>query len=271
MGYGDEILAAGQAQRAFEQSRLPSRINGLNWVPRWHPIWEGNPVIARPDYTGMCNDILNGPNCRPYILYPFTVDTGWHFNRDFRARDHVAKIYLTRGEQHLGEATRREFGSFVLIEPWSKHENLRWPIEHWEALIASCPDLTFVQHWYNGAPALPCHQVVTSSFRDACGVLSQASLYIRGESGMCHAAAALGIPQITIWGGCMDWEVLGGYPRQHGLIDSGPDSPCGNYRRCDHCQDAMARITVDQVIAAVHQQLDIQMLDSMVGSADGPA
>ena len=255
MGYGDEILAAGQAQRNYELSKLPSRINGLNWIPRWHPIWEGNPAIARPDYTGLCNDILNGPHCRPYIVYPFTEDSGWTFNRSFHARDYVAKIYLTATELALGQAARREFGPFVLIDPWSKHPNLRWPRERWEQLVASRPDLTFVQHYYDGVSyAVTGAQVITNSFRDACGVLSAAALYVRGESGMCHAAAALGIPQVTIWGACMDWDVLGGYAKQRGIGVS--DAPCGSWRSCAHCVTSMAAIPVESVAHAIDAHLE---------------
>jgi len=252
-GYGDEIIAAGQAQRAFEQSKLPSRINGLNWIPRWHPIWEGNPAIARPDYTGMANDILNGPHCRPYIVYPFTADTGWTFNRTFHARDHVAKIYLTDDERQRAEWVCRTFGPYVLIEPWSKHMNLRWPLDHWQALIDSRPDLTFVQHTHADSPELRRTERVLATFREACALVERSALYIRGESGMCHAAAALGIPQVTIWGACMDWTVLGGYDKQLGLGVS--DSPCGCYKPCAHCALAMAAISVEAVSHAIDVQL----------------
>jgi ADP-heptose:LPS heptosyltransferase len=198
--------------------------------------------------------ITNGPHCRPYIVYPFTAESGWTFNTSFHARDHVATIYLTPFERDGGRLLRERLGPFVLIEPWSKHANLRWPLDAWHVLVAARPDLTFVQHLHAGSGdciVRGAEYIYTTTFRDACGVLAAASLYVRGESGMCHAAAALGIPQVTIWGGCMDWDVLGRYPKQIGV---GVTEPCcGQWLPCTHCATIMARIAVRTVSDAIDQ------------------
>lgn len=265
MGYGDEILAAGQAERLYAKD--PSRrvaICDIHKRPRWHDIWIGNPILAHPDDVARgeaVQRLISAPHARPYIHYPFTVDTGWTFDRSFRARDHRARIYLTASERSVGAQVRQDVGPYALIDPWSKHENLRWPLESWRALVASRSDLTWVQHVYAGVPIeayIPgARQVVTETFRAACGIVSAASVYIRGESGMCHAAAALAIPQVTIWGACMDWDVLGGYQGQIGILNYTPASPCGKWKPCGHCAVAMAGITVDQVSAAVDAALRV--------------
>jgi hypothetical protein len=229
VGYGDEILAAGQAQRHYEATGQRVQIVDLHGRPRWHPIWEGNPVIVKPD-TGSSNGrppykLLNAPNARPYIVYPFTPESGWTFNTSFRAREHVAKIYLTGDEQRRGWHVKYRYGAYVLIEPWSKHENLRWPLDHWQALIAARSDLTWVQHTHKDSPMLQGVHREPATFREACGLIASAEVYIRGESGLLHAAAALGTQTIALWGGCMDWDVLGNYPKQLGLGISRPSSP----------------------------------------------
>jgi len=270
MGYGDEILAAGQAQRLYNRSGERVEILDLNGQRRWHPIWEGNPVIVRPgDDVGCYQSITSAPNARPYIVYPFTVDTGWHFNRDFRARDHRARIYLTDAERQCGLGTLAERGPYLLVEPYTKHENLRWPLALWKLLTRAlhrvCPDYAIVQHTHRDTvEVLPGAQAVHATFREACGLVASCACYIRSESGMCHAAAALGAYQVTIWGGCMDWEVLGGYPHQAGLIDTGPQSPCGSWKRCLHCQQILTQIRVEMVVTAVQRQLEIRALESMV-------
>lgn len=260
MGYGDEILAAGQAQRAFDRDGLKSCIVDVERRARWHPIWDGNPIILKegnrepPQHV---HTIVNGPNARPYIVYPFTEDTGWTFNKDFHAREHIAKIYLTDEEREIGRRLREVIGPYVLIEPWSKHANLRWPLAHWQELIAILPpELTIVQHLHtdNPFPLAGIESIVTTTFREACGVLASADLYVRGESGMCHAAAALDIPNVVIWGGCMDWDVLGGYPKQVGVGISAPC--CGRYRPCTHCKRTMYEIGLLDVREAIVAQLD---------------
>lgn len=151
----------------------------------------------------------------------------------------------------LGRLLRQELGPYVLIDPGSRHQNLRWPFEHWEQLVAARPHLTWVQHTWPGGPSIvPGVQAFeTGTFRAACGLLASASGYVRGESGMLHAAAALSIPSVAIWGGCMAFDVLGGYPTQVAVGVHQP--PCGCYLPCQHCAEIMQSITVDEVLAGL--------------------
>lgn len=228
-------------------------ICGLDGRARWHDIWAGNPVIARPEDVAAgepVRHVKNGPNCRPYILYPFTKDTGWTFSPSFRCRDHIAKIYLTDAERLKGEAAFDKYGPYVLIEPFTKHENFRWSM--WAELVKACPDLTFVQHTHAESVKVPGVHYEPATFREACGLIAKASAYVRSESGLCHAAASFGIPQVTLFGGCMDAEVMGGYPGQECIQSA---APCGSWRACAHCQEAMRLITVEQVRDAVYRAL----------------
>ncbi len=253
MGYGDEIIAAGQAQALFDSTGQPSVIVDHRGRPRWHPIWDGNPAIVHPDAANTRDGywtVVNGPNCRPYIVYPFTPESGWTFNKTFRARKHVAKIYLTDAEIDFGLRVRKRYGPYVLIEPWSKHANLRWPMRKWTELVRQLSGrVTFVQHIHAGTTEIvEGVQVERATFREACGLVQYARIYIRGESGMLHACAALGCRSIALWGGCMDWDVLGGYPGEIGL---GVSDPCGSWKPCDHCTECMNAISVEDVVGAL--------------------
>lgn len=262
MGVGDEILAAGQAQRLYDgDSSMRVAICDQRGTPRWHPIWEGNPIIATPADVAAgepVRKLVSGPGCRPYIAYPFTKESGWTFNQTFRCRDHVAKLCLTAAEVKKAKAVRKKHGPFVLIEPFTKHENFRWPLARWAALVAACPDLTFVQHTHaDSQPIAGAHQV-PATFREACALVAESDLYVRSESGMCHAAAALGRPQVTLFGGCMDADVMGGYPGQTCLVDRAPGSPCGSWLPCAHCAEAMDRLTVETVVGALRAALAVE-------------
>ncbi len=261
MGYGDEVIAAGQAQRIYDAD--PTRrvsVIDINGKPRWHPIWEGNPIIAPPTAVEAGEDVhrlLSAPHARPYIVYPFTVSSGWTFNKAFQAREHIAKIYLTKQELTFGRRLKAEIGPYVLIEPWSKHENLRWPFAFWEELVERRHDLRFVQHTHSGTVDLVTGAIpIPASFREACGLAVSSDLYVRGESGMLHAAAALDVPTVAIWGGCMDWDVLGGYPTQIGLLNYTVGSPCGRWIPCVHCRESMAGISVEAVSEAMTRMRD---------------
>jgi ADP-heptose:LPS heptosyltransferase len=233
-------------------------IVGLDGRQRSHPIWAGNPIILGPDELigpDAIHVLQSGPGCRPYIVYPFDEQTGWTFNTAFKCREHIAKLYLTPQERARGDAARQRHGPYVLIEPFTKHQNFRWPIDRWDALVKACPDLTFVQHTHrDSVPIMGAHPE-PATFRDACGLLTGCDLYVRSESGLCHAAAALGIPQVTLFGGCMDPDVMGYYPDQWVIRDRDPGSPCGRWLPCAHCVEAMKHITVEQVAAAIRFQL----------------
>jgi len=225
--------------------------------PRWHPIWQGNPVIAPPAAVASGEDVqrlVNGPDARPYIVYPFTEYTGWTFNTAFHARENRATIYLTLEELQIGLTAIETYGQFVLIEPWSKHPNLTWPFAHWTALVAERSDLTFIQHIHKDSKLVPgIRTAIDATFRQACALVAVAEVYVRGESGMLHAAAALNTPSVAIWGGCMDWDVLGDYPLEYGLGIAPPY--CGKWFACEHCTKLMSGITVEMVSDAIDRQM----------------
>lgn len=260
MGVGDEIVAAGQAERIFRETGRRVAICDTHGATRWHPIWQGNPAICQPDEPDVRDAarVISGPNCRPYIVYPFSEQIGWTFNQDFRCRDHIAKLYLTSQEYDRGKAALDAHGCYVLIEPFTKHQNFRWPLARWNDLVAACPDLTFVQHTHRDSPVIYGARQESATFREACGLAAACDVYVRSESGMCHAAAALGVPQVTLFGGCMDPDVMGYYPKQAVIADTGDGSPCGRWLPCTHCHQAMQRITVEQVVSAIRQQLALR-------------
>lgn len=258
MGWGDEIVAAGQAQRLFDAVPMKVAICGLDGKVRQHPIWDGNPAIATPEDVAagvQVQYLTSGPHCRPYIVYPFTTASGWTFDKRFKCRDHRARLYLTDAELQRGRAALERYGPYVLIEPYTKHDNFRWPLASWEQLVAACPDLTFVQHVHADSALVKGAYPEQATFRDACGLIATASVYVRSESGLCHAAAALGVRQVTLFGGCMDPDVMAGYPGQTVIADTSSGSPCGQWNPCAHCAAAMQRITVGMVAKAIRAHL----------------
>lgn len=67
---------------------------------------------------------------------------------------------------------------------------------------------------------------------------------------MHHAAAALGIPAVVIFGGYVS-PAQTGYAAQMNLFTGG--QPCGRRTECAHCADAMSDITPAMVADALHQ------------------
>ena len=140
----------------------------------------------------------------------------------------------------------------MILEPRLKpaaSPNKDWGWQRW-AELARRLDRHGLRVAQFGGPStrpLPGAEVIAcASFREACAVLSRARLAVLPEGGLHHAAAALGTPAIVIFGGFISPRQTG-YLHQLNLFTGG--APCGMRKRCRHCEQAMRRIEVDEVVA----------------------
>ena len=257
-------MAAGCAA---EEARLVGgrvAILDKNRNPRWSEVWENNPDIATIDQwrrDQAMGHIVNGPGCRPYI-------TAWQRGPDmlkcvfsfWRARDHRGRIFLSSAEEGAGRAAVSKHGGFVVIEPnlaRISNPNKQWPRERYQALVDELRDVEFVQLGPAGTELL--HGVMhieTPTFRAACAVLSAAAAYVGPEGGLHHAAAALGVRAVVIFGGHTD-PLTTGYPEHINLRGKQNRPACGNWKPCAHCAEAMDSISVSDVSDALHSILGV--------------
>ena len=243
MGWGDEIMVTGIARRMQEKDKAPVRVNDKRGRTRWSEIWNGNPRLARPDFKGRVQVVVNGPGRRPYI--DRETASRWHW-RDWICP--VGEIYLDGDERAFAA---RHAGK-VIIEPRLKAEasrNKDWGRERWSALAQALQRHGHAVAQFGTADGDGLSGVETircGSFRRACAVLGRARLAVLPEGGLHHAAAALGTPTIVLFGGYISPRQTG-YPHQLNLFTGG--TPCGMRSRCAHCQRAMRRIGVDEVVA----------------------
>jgi ADP-heptose:LPS heptosyltransferase len=89
--------------------------------------------------------------------------------------------------------------------------------------------------------------------RQASAVLAGAALLISPEGGLHHAAAALGLRAVVIFGGFIS-PATTGYDLHRNFFTGG--QACGMRLACAHCAEAMARITPEEVAAAAREQLE---------------
>ena len=248
-------MASGVARRLQARDRRPVAILDRHGRPRWHAIWNGNPRIARPAEVAAGLDVqryVDGPGRRPYIER--VTPERFVFRRDWRASR--GEIYLSAEERAFGARAR----GCLVIEPHLKaraSSNKRWPLRYWQDLVAARSDLDWVQLGPLGTERLQGVRLIeTSSFRLACAVLACARAAVLPEGGLHHAAAALRVPAVVIFGGYVS-PCVTGYPdhaniyRPH-TIDSGS---CGMRRPCQGCADSMARIAVDEVLERLEGKL----------------
>jgi len=252
MGFGDEIMATAWARRAKQLNPDASVFLGPVGKPEWSVVWENNPNISKthtpgekavwvPHYTG----------CRPYIKG--TTGSNIVYNEDHRCER--GEIYLTDSECELAR-TRTDGQPFILVEPHIKGSfsgNKAWFWDRWQSVVDGLGRSHRVVQIgdRNKKPLRGVERIRTGDFRQALAVVSLASLVITTDGALHHAAAALGKPAVVLWGARTHPKVLG-YD-SHTNLYTGEGESCGSMSPCQHCVNAMKKITVEMVVEAARE------------------
>ena len=244
MGLGDEIMVSGRARVLQQSDPRKCRVTYKGKANRWSPVWENNPRIAAQGEVGDFQELVarDANNMRAYHVAK--TDERWVYNLAFRPD--VGEIYFSDAERAFG--ARR--AGLIVVEPRIKpgaSPNKDWGWQRWQALarLMNRSGMRPVQLGPAGTPRLDGVELLeTPSFRMAAAVLANARAVVLHEGGLHHAAAALGVPGVVIFGGYISPE-LTGYDVHRNLFTGG--EPCGMRLTCAHCAAAMAAITPAQV------------------------
>ncbi len=280
MGLGDEIMVTGEAKRLQEADadRRPVAVFGQDGRRRWSSLWHGNPRILPPTNAvgpkadGRCDDyikLVNGPRCRPYVDYAAMAQAfkAVFPDRPFttKVRDHRLPWRYTDWRASAGElycVERLSPRGYIVVEPNPKAKgspNKDWGWAHWQALVhaAKWTRHPYVQLGPAGTRRLDgVGFIETPTFLDAARALSGAAALVATDGGLHHAAAALAVPAVVIFGGMTSPANLG-YDEHVNLFEPmGGASPCGQWVPCRHCREAMGRITVERVAEALSRFIE---------------
>jgi ADP-heptose:LPS heptosyltransferase len=252
MGYGDEIMATGMARGLAEKGKLAAFGDGRKIIfsHQSQEIFWGNPNIAYPGSERQpgLEWIKHYRGCRAYAR---AVGGRWVWNQDFRAVR--GEVFLTRTEIYAAEPHGKDF---VLIEPNVKSTavNKQWPVDRYQALAQKLQLTHRVVQFegknvLRGVPVIP-----TGGFRDAMAILANAALYVGPEGGLHHAAEALGVAAVVIFGGFISPSTTG-YADQASIFVG--TKACGTIGRlCPHCVSSMRSITVARVYQEARRMMD---------------
>jgi ADP-heptose:LPS heptosyltransferase len=217
----------------------------------WSEVFIGNPNIAHPVEVarGLPVDwIDNFAGRRPYINH-LTSSHERHYYVQWNTTP--GELYFTSEEMQFAHNAAKElsFCPYIVIGPHTKNDcggNKNWYIDRWEQVVASI-DLPVVQIGLPGQKILPgAIHIRTPTFRAAAAVISLSAAYLGTEGALHHAAGALGIPAVVIFGGFIHPRNTG-YVFHRNIVKT--DEPCGRRNFCAHCRAAMTAITVDEVVA----------------------
>lgn len=246
VGAGDEIMVSGHVRHM--QATDPRKVR-LDFGKRlWNAVWDHNPRIAKQDENGDFQVYHPRPNgLRPYCSQKTFDKWVW---ADYKP--HVGEIYLQPEEIAFAE----QFSPDVVIEPNIKGKaspNKDWGLDRWVQLVATMKDhgMRAVQLGPVGTRRiLGAAFIETPTFRQACAVLARARGAVLHEGGMHHAAAAVGLRAVVIYGGYISPKQTG--YEMHSNLFTG-DAPCGMRIPCRHCKRAMGAITPEMVMAELRK------------------
>jgi ADP-heptose:LPS heptosyltransferase len=248
IGMGDELMVTGHVREM--QLRDPRKVRLDYGKKLWNAVFDHNPRIARPDENGdfqIYHPRSNG--LRPYAAAKSTDRWVW---REYQPL--AGELYLQPDEIAFAE----QFTPDVVIEPTLKSgasPNKQWGRERWRVLIMlmRAAGIRAVQMGPMGTPrASGVEFIETRSFRLACAVLKRARAAVLHEGGMHHAAAAVGVRAVVLYGGFIS-PAQTGYSL-HTNVFTGR-KPCGMRIACNHCAAAMAQITPQVVLAELAKLL----------------
>jgi hypothetical protein len=248
LGWGDEILVTGHVRQL--QERDPRKVRVLYERPRWNEVWDHNPRIATPKEQGDFQEFrprVNG--LRPYCTAKTPERWTW---KDYKPP--VGEFYFDRTEKNFASA----HCSDVILEPHLKGKaspNKDWGWDNWVelALRLSKEGLRVCQVGDRGTQLLYGAKLIeTPTFRYAAAALSSAKAAVLPEGGLHHAAAAVGLRSVVIFGGFISPRQTG-YDTQTNLFTGG--EPCGWRTPCNHCRKAMDDITPQWVMEEVKRLL----------------
>lgn len=263
MGYGDEIIGSGFAKGLAAQGKRLALGDGqqIRWTSRAHEIFRNNPNVAPPGSEG-APDLVWKAHYAGNRCYNRQAEGRWEWIKQPDNGIVPGEIFFDRNELVWSKMKACVPGAvsdrLIIIEPnipafKAIKGNKSWPAERYDhvAKVLGRAGYHLTQITLR-RPYGPGHEIRTAQkipqppdMRHSLALLARARLYIGPEGGMHHAAAALGIPAVVIFGGFISPEVTG-YSTHRNLFKGG--EACGSFADCEHCRQALLAISTDEVV-----------------------
>jgi len=247
MGLGDDIMATGVAMKLYHGE--PVTIGRSKARPYLSPMFENIPWV---NTVGAQHLLRSYPGHRDYV----TECTRAQQSLDAGYRATAGVLEFTDEEIQAGD-NLMDARPAVILEPHIKGTfsggNKRWSWHYWEELVRGLTKYGYriVQVSKPGTDSLPGieFRVCEDNVRVALSCLRWADPVVTADGLLHHAAAALGVPAVVLWGSRVDPKILG-YD-EHKNLSTGPPY-CGSMRDgCSHCRESMLKITPEQVLEAI--------------------
>jgi len=282
-GLGDDLLCATVARELKQRGA-----RRIVMFSQYASLFEGNPDVAAVyDYRYPTVGRLRhwGYSCivPQYARYDAATD------RDVTPRAHFLEImcrqagmlgeielrpyfYLTAAEKEKGRLAPAQ--AVIHSAGRAAMKNKQWAPERYQAVAEALKEkVTWIQLGTANDP--PINGAIDlrgrTTLRESAAIVANARVLL-GEAGfLMHLARAVETRAVIVYGGRED-PAVSGYRAHENIVGRTPCSPCWQRTRCDFGHECMRMISVEEVAAAVQQQIDRYgtPLETERASLDGP-
>lgn len=266
MGYGDEIIASfvvSEVGKRFPDKKIAiSKPNSFPMLRRWDKqqsqIYQNNPYLINPAAFGHIHksDLVYYPDWRgnrprrfdksifskkivplnpevfDWLDEKYYTDEAGH--KRFKA--YPGSIFFSEEENSKINHLKKKYGDHILINTLSASTNKDWGIANWSEFVKQISSRHKMIHPSKSKiDSLPFYE--TKSFRDLLMLISSVKAVVTTEGGVHHAAAALGIPAVVLFGGRMNVEMMGYQDHLNISINMGrTPCHCRSGASCEYCE-----------------------------------
>lgn len=218
-GLGDQLAGTAlvrEYKRQFPEDLI--RVEGVHYKT----VWERNPHLRHGSReNGITATLgLHAHETLGSIAHSFAKQTAGFLGLDFQITNDTPELHLSKEEREKGrtmlaaitrEPHTRARKRVALLDTNAMWPSRRWPGNHWETLVGMLRTAGWhtIQIGSSGldaystpVPRVHVHDDIVdrTSVRESAAIMAAADVFIGNDSGGFHLAAAVGCPQVVIFG-----------------------------------------------------------------------
>ena len=249
------------------KSAVLARVSGASRVAGFS-IWHLREKGARPFYSETDSGVRLQPDHDNYAT-EHVIRKNLHLLRILGIQTDRIEFPIARVPSAVAEILREQFATqkFALINPGAAWPNKRWPSDRFGAVAAFLREvrgLRSIVLWGPGEESLAEEVVAASggaaalapptSIHDISEIARLADLFVSGDTGPLHIAAAVGTPTVAIFGPT-DPARNGPWSAADEIVTRYDACGCHYDRRCHESEWCLQTVSVAEVTAAIQQRL----------------
>jgi ADP-heptose:LPS heptosyltransferase len=181
--------------------------------------------------------------------------------KTFEIENDSPEIFLTKKELRIGKDLISKNKNTIVINPNTAcSKNKEWFFDRWNKVVSELQDYTFIQVGIENEQLIEgvMDFRVGYSLREQLAILANSRLYLGVDSFWAHAAAALNVKGIVLFGAST--PVIWGHDNNVNIYKAMSCSPCIDWilnTECPYSKKCMTSITVDEVVVNIKLNFNV--------------